>query len=80
MFVHILNLASKIDNKFSSLVLIGTFAMFFTHFAINLGMNLNVTPVVGLPLPFLSYGGSSLLANIILIAISLNIYRNRKQG
>jgi rod shape determining protein RodA len=80
MFVHILNLASKIDNKFSSLVLIGTLAMFFTHFAINLGMNLNVTPVVGLPLPFLSYGGSSLLANIILIAISLNIYRNRKQG
>lgn len=80
MFIHILDLATHIDNKFSSLVLIGTLAMFFTHFAINLGMNLNVTPVVGLPLPFLSYGGSSFLANIILIAITLNIFRNRKQG
>ncbi len=80
MFVHILNLATHIDNKYSSLLLIGVLSMFFTHFAINLGMNLNITPVVGLPLPFISYGGSSFLANIILIAITLNIYRNRKQG
>lgn len=80
IFVHILDLATHIDNKFNSLLLIGVLSMFFTHFAINLGMNLNITPVVGLPLPFISYGGSSFLANIILIAITLNIYRNRKQG
>ena len=60
--------------------MIGVLTMMFTHFAINLGMNLGVTPVVGLPLPLLSYGGSSLLVNLILIGFTLNIYRNRKQG
>ena len=59
---------------------VGVLALMFTHFAINLGMNLGVTPVVGLPLPFLSYGGSSLLVNIILIGFTLNIYNNRKES
>jgi len=41
-------------------------------------MNLGITPVIGLPLPFVSYGGSSLLINMVFIGIILNIYRNRK--
>ncbi|MFH0734466.1 MAG: rod shape-determining protein RodA [bacterium] len=80
LFIRLINLSYNASNKFSSLVVIGVLSLMFTHFAINLGMNLGVTPVVGLPLPFLSYGGSSLLVNIILIGFTLNIYNNRKQS
>ncbi len=60
------------------MVIIGSLALLFTHFAINIGMNLGVAPVIGLPLPFLSYGGSSLMVNMILMGIALNFYKNRR--
>lgn len=78
LFVRILNISQLLNDKFGVLVLIGTVALFFSHFAINIGMNVGITPVVGLPLPFLSYGGSSLIVNMILIGMIMNIYKNRK--
>jgi rod shape determining protein RodA len=78
IFMRLLNLSSTAKDKFSVLVIIGVLAVLFSHFAINVGMNLGISPVVGLPLPFLSYGGSFLLVNVIMIGIVLNIYRNRK--
>ena len=68
-----------IKDGFSNLVIVGILTIFFIHFSINIGMNVGITPVIGLPLPFLSYGGSSLLANMILLGIASNLYRNRKQ-
>jgi rod shape determining protein RodA len=79
IFYRLLNLSSLAKDRFSVLVIVGIMTMFFAHFAINVGMNIGVTPVIGLPLPFLSYGGSSLLVNMVLIGIVLNIYKNRKQ-
>ncbi len=79
IFLRLLKIASSIKNRFRSAVIVGILTLFFVHFAINIGMNLGVTPVIGLPLPFMSYGGSSLLANFVLLAIVFNIYRNRKQ-
>jgi len=79
IFLRLLNLAATIKNRFRSGIIIGVLAMLFVHFAINIGMNLGITPVIGLPLPFMSYGGSSLLSNMIVLAIVFNIYRNRKQ-
>ena len=78
ILIRILNYAYLSKNKFNSLLLIGVLGIIFAHFAINIGMNVGLTPVVGLPLPFLSYGGSSLLVNMILIGIVMNIYKNRK--
>jgi rod shape determining protein RodA len=78
ILIRLLNYASTSKNKFNSLVLIGILSIIFSHFAINIGMNVGITPVIGLPLPFLSYGGSSLLVNMILIGIVMNIYKNRK--
>lgn len=78
IFVKLLNYATSSKNEFNSLVSIGVLAVVFSHFAINIGMNVGLTPVIGLPLPFLSYGGSSLLVNMILIGIVMNIYKNRK--
>lgn len=74
---RLLKLATNAKNKFNSLVVLGVFMFVFTHFVINIGMNLGITPVIGLPLPFVSYGGSSLLAVIILMGIVQNIYKNR---
>lgn len=52
---------------------IGAFVYFFFQIAINVGMNLGLLPVTGLPAPFLSYGGSSLLASFSIMGILLNI-------
>ncbi len=78
LLMRILNISQLLNDKFSVLVLIGTVALLFSHFAINIGMNVGITPVIGLPLPFLSYGGSSLIVNMILVGMIMNIYKNRK--
>lgn len=78
IFIRLLNLSSLAKDQFSGLVIIGVLAFLFAHFAVNIGMNVGITPVVGLPLPFLSFGGSSLIVNMMVIGIMLNIYRNRK--
>lgn len=79
IFMRLLKLATTLKDNYSGLITIGILSMLFFHFAINIGMNLGITPVIGLPLPFLSYGGSSLLSNMILIGVALNFYKNRKQ-
>ena len=79
IFARLLKLSSLAKDDFSSLVVIGILVLLFIHFGINIGMNVGITPVIGLPLPFLSYGGSSLLVNMTLIGIALNIHKNRKQ-
>jgi rod shape determining protein RodA len=79
LFIRLLNISGIAKDRFSVLIIVGILSLMFSHFAINIGMNVGVTPVVGLPLPFLSYGGSSLVVNMIMIGIVLNIYRNRKQ-
>ncbi|MDQ7816989.1 MAG: rod shape-determining protein RodA [Melioribacteraceae bacterium] len=78
IFIRLLNITNLAKDRFSVLTIVGILSLLFSHFAINIGMNVGITPVIGLPLPFLSYGGSSLLVNMIMIGIVLNIYRNRK--
>lgn len=78
IFIRLLNIASLAKDTFSVLIVVGVLTLLFSHFAINVGMNLGITPVIGLPLPFLSYGGSSLMVNMLLIGLVLNIYSNRK--
>ncbi len=79
IFVRLLNLAATSKDEFSSLSVIGILIILFIHFVINIGMNVGITPVIGLPLPFVSYGGSSLLVNMILMGIAFNTYKNRRQ-
>lgn len=75
---RILRNASATKDEFLSLTQIGIFAVLFIHFFINVGMVIGLIPIIGVPLPFVSYGGSSLLVNVIMIAIVSNIYRTRK--
>lgn len=78
IFLRLLKLSATAKDRFSVLVTVGVLTLLFSHFAINIGMNVGVTPVIGLPLPFLSYGGSSQFINMVMLGIVLNIYRNRK--
>ncbi|MEK7669762.1 MAG: FtsW/RodA/SpoVE family cell cycle protein, partial [Bacteroidota bacterium] len=61
-----------------SMTAMGIVAIFATHIFINIGMSMGLMPVIGIPLPFLSYGGSALLANMIMVGLLMNIYANRK--
>ena len=61
------------------LIAVGLLAYFFVQITINLGMNIGLLPVTGLPAPFLSYGGSSLLASFLGLGILLSIYRFRQE-
>ena len=69
------------SDLYGSLIAYSYAAMIFFQAAVNIGVNLNVVPVSGLPFPFLSYGGSSLLSTILGIGLveSVNLRRNRIQ-
>ncbi len=72
-------IASGVKNTFGSFVAIGIVGILGTHVFINIGMALGLMPVVGVPLPFLSYGGSALLADMIMVGLLLNLYAHRKE-
>lgn len=65
-------IASDVKNPFISLTAIGISTVFAFHMFVNIGMVIGIMPVTGLPLPFLSYGGSSCLTNAIMIGLLLN--------
>ena len=67
------------SDRFFSLTAIGLASMFTFHVFVNVGMTIGLMPVTGLPLPFLSYGGSSLLANWTAIGLLLHIYNYRNE-
>jgi rod shape determining protein RodA len=78
IFLRIIKIASLNKDEFISLTLIGILSVYFIHFVINIGMVIGLIPVIGIPLPFVSYGGSSLLVNMFMLGIVANIYRTRK--
>ena len=59
------------------LFIAGATGIFLVHILINIGMTVGLMPVIGIPLPFISYGGSALLANTALLAIALNLHAKR---
>lgn len=78
LFIRLLKIASSTKDEYLSLLVIGILAVYFIHYLINIGMVVGLFPVIGIPLPFVSYGGSSLLVNVFMLGIAANIYRNRK--
>ncbi|WP_369822526.1 rod shape-determining protein RodA [Prosthecochloris sp. HL-130-GSB] len=78
LLLRMLWLVSIIKNKFVELTLVGFVSLLLVHIMINVGMTIGLFPVIGVPLPFLSYGGTSLVGNMIMVAIALNFYRNKR--
>ena len=77
LILRILYLSEIQENKFSRVYGYSTASILFIHFLINIGMVLGLTPTIGIPLPFLSYGGSSLIAFTILLFIFLRLDANK---
>jgi rod shape determining protein RodA len=72
-----MSVAGKARDSFGTLVAFGCTVVIFWHVAINVGMVMGVLPVVGVPLSFVSYGGSSLLVSYLAIAILANVSMHR---
>lgn len=79
LILRLLNMAGKSKHPFAQLVMVGVATIFFTHFFINVGSAVGILPVIGLPLPFVSYGGSAFLVNSLMLAICLNLDFYKRQ-
>ena len=75
-----IQVAKTAKDDLGSYIATGIVGIFFFHMLENIGMTMGLLPITGIPLPFVSYGGSSMLTNLTLIAILLNISARRKKA
>lgn len=79
LLLRIVFLAERQKNRFARVYGYGVASIFFFHFAVNIGMTIGLFPVIGIPLPFFSYGGSALWSFTILLFILLKLDAHRSQ-
>ncbi len=79
LLLRVIFIAERQKSKFSRAYGYAVASIFFFHFAINIGMTIGLFPVIGIPLPFFSYGGSSLWSFTILLFILLKLDAHRSQ-
>ncbi|MBW8864542.1 MAG: rod shape-determining protein RodA [Verrucomicrobia bacterium] len=73
-----LRIAGQARDRLGKLVAVGVVTLLFSHVFVNIGMNIRIVPVTGIPLPLLSYGGSSVLCSLIALGLMQNVYMNRR--
>jgi rod shape determining protein RodA len=73
-----LRVAGQARDRLGKLLAVGVVALLFSHVFINIGMNIRLMPVTGIPLPLLSYGGSSVLCSLIAAGLLQNIHLHRR--
>jgi len=73
-----IRIAGQARDRLGKLLAVGVVALIFSHVFINIGMNIRLMPVTGVPLPLLSYGGSSVLGSLIAIGLLQNVHVYRK--
>jgi len=73
-----LRIAGQARDRLGKLVVAGVVTLVFSHIFINIGMNIRIMPVTGVPLPLLSYGGSSVLGSWIAVGLMQNVYIHRR--
>ncbi|MGM1430625.1 rod shape-determining protein RodA [Sphingobacterium lactis] len=78
LLVRLVNIAERQRTAFARIYAYGVASILFFHFFINIGMTIGIVPVIGIPLPFISYGGSSLWSFTILLFILLRFDSSRK--
>jgi rod shape determining protein RodA len=67
-------------DRFGFLLAAGIVGMFAFHIIVNVGMTIGIMPITGIPLPFMSYGGSAIITNFAAVGILLNIYSQKDRG
>lgn len=80
LLLRIINIAFKSGDSLGFLLCFGVFFIIFVQVVVNIGMNIGLLPITGITLPFLSYGGSSLLSLAILIGLVSGISKSRKDS
>lgn len=79
LLLKLIDIARNSKDFFGSMLVVGITAMIGIHVFQNIGMTVGLMPVTGIPLPFISYGGSSLMANMIGIGLALNVAMRRQK-
>ncbi|MEY2467092.1 MAG: rod shape determining protein RodA, partial [Verrucomicrobiota bacterium] len=73
-----IRMAGQARDRLGKIMAVGVVTLIFSHVFINIGMNIRIVPVTGIPLPLLSYGGSSVLTSLIALGMLQNVYIYRK--
>jgi rod shape determining protein RodA len=73
-----LRIAGQARDRLGKVLAVGVVTLLFSHVFINIGMNIRLMPVTGVPLPLLSYGGSSVLGSLIAMGLLQNVHLNRR--
>lgn len=79
LFYRIFKIAILARDFFGTYLAVGVMAMYFIHVLINVGMNIGLMPVTGIPLPFISAGGTAIVVNLAAVGVLLSIYRKYKK-
>lgn len=79
LLYRLLRIARHTSSMFGSLIVTGITAMLFFHIFENIGMTMGLLPVTGIPLPFISYGGTFMLVNMVCIGLSLGVGMKRNK-
>jgi rod shape determining protein RodA len=77
MLIRLTAVGVQMKHPFGVMAAAGAAGIFLVHLFVNIGMATGILPVIGIPLPFLSYGGSALLANTMMLAVVLNLFMRR---
>ena len=80
LFWRVVRTAARAADRFGSLLALGAAAILGTHVVVNVGMNIDLMPVTGVPLPFLSYGGSFVLSCFLLLGLVQSVHRHSAGG
>jgi len=74
---RLVRMAEQSSDPFAGLVLLGIFGAWLVHIFVNVGMTVGVVPITGIPLPFVSYGGTFLLMSWVAVAIAVRVAHER---
>jgi len=77
---RLVKIAERVADPFAGMVVFGIFGAWITHIVVNIGMTVGVMPITGIPLPFLSYGGSFLLASFVAVGVAQRIAAEQARG
>jgi rod shape determining protein RodA len=77
LVLRLIYVAERQRSKFNQLFIYGVASIIFMHFIINVGMTIGLAPVIGIPLPFISYGGSSLISFTLMLATVIKLDADR---
>lgn len=80
LLIRIIMISNNARDDFSSYMVIGIAGMLFFHFVQNIGMTIGLLPITGVPLPFVSYGGSSMITSGMAIGIALNVSARKSKN